>query len=77
HADNERQINRYIVMPGQATAYMVGMLKILELRKRAKTELGQSFDLRQFHEVILSNGPVPLQTLEKLVGQYIQKNKKS
>jgi uncharacterized protein (DUF885 family) len=75
HEDNIRQINRYIVMPGQATAYMVGMLKILELRQRAKKALGKKYDLRKFHEVILTNGPVPLKVLEKLVSEYIKKEK--
>jgi len=65
-------IERYIVMPGQATAYTVGMLKMLELREKAKTELGDKFDIRQFHDVVLKNGAVPLDVLEQLVDQYIQ-----
>ncbi len=72
HDDNVRQINRYIVMPGQATAYMVGMLKILELREKAKQALGDKFDIRRFHEAVLTNGPVPLPTLEALVDNYIK-----
>lgn len=69
------EIERYIVMPGQATAYKIGMLKILELREKAKTELGENFDLATFHNVVLKNGAVPLDILEKLVDDYIQKTK--
>jgi len=65
------EIERYFVMPGQATAYKVGMMKILELREKAKRELGSSFDLRQFHNVVLTNGAVPLTILEELIDQYI------
>lgn len=72
HMDNVRQINRYIVMPGQATAYMIGMLKILELRKNAKLKMGKKFDIRKFHDVILTSGAVPLDTMEKLVQAYIE-----
>ena len=60
-------INRYVVMPSQATAYKIRMLKILELREKAKRQLGAKFDLRQFHEVVLTNGAVPLDVLEELV----------
>ena len=66
-------INRYIVMPGQATAYKIGMLKILELRENAKKQLGSKFDLRQFHEVILTNGPVPLDVLDELVDAWVKR----
>ena len=65
-------INRYIVMPSQATAYKIGMLKILELREKAKKQLGAKFDLRQFHDVVLTNGPVPLETLEELVEKWVK-----
>ncbi len=75
HDDNVRQIERYIIMPGQATAYKIGQLKILELRERAKKELGPSFDIRDFHEVILSGGALPLNLLEKQVERYIQRQK--
>jgi len=71
-ASNAKAIDRYIVWPGQATGYMVGMLKILELRRKAKTALGQKFDLRKFHDVVLRNGPVPLGILEKNVMAFIQ-----
>lgn len=67
----EKAIERYIVMPAQATAYKIGMLKIIELREKAKTELGDKFDIRQFHNVVLKNGAVPLDILEQLVDEYI------
>lgn len=69
--DVTAEIERYIVMPGQATAYKVGMMKILELREKAKKALGDKFDLRDFHDVVLKNGAVPLDILEKLVDRYI------
>ena len=69
------EIERYIVNPGQACAYKVGMLKIQELRKRAQAELGTKFDQREFHDVILRNGAVPLEILEEQVNAYIQKAK--
>jgi uncharacterized protein (DUF885 family) len=67
------EIERYIVNPGQACAYKVGMLKLQELRKRAQTELGTQFDQREFHDVVLRNGAVPLEILEEQVNAYIQK----
>ncbi|GGD62175.1 DUF885 family protein [Erythrobacter arachoides] len=73
--DIEKAIERYIVYPGQATAYMIGKLKIMELRERARTELGEDFDIRQFHEAVLTNGPVPLDILEEQVDQWIQEQK--
>jgi uncharacterized protein (DUF885 family) len=65
------EIERYIVMPGQACAYKIGMMKILELRERAKKEMGDQFDLKQFHNVVLKNGAVPLDILEELINDYI------
>lgn len=73
--DVTAEIERYIVMPGQATAYKVGMMKILELREKAKSALGDKFDLRDFHDVVLKNGAVPLDILEKLVDRYIDETK--
>jgi len=67
----EQQIWRYITWPGQATAYKVGMLEILEQRQRAMDALGDDFDLKAFHNVILGNGSVPLELLEELVDDYI------
>jgi uncharacterized protein (DUF885 family) len=74
--DCTKAIERYIVMPGQATAYKIGMLKILELREKAKQTLGDSFDIRGFHETVLVNGPVPLNILEELVDQWVAKRRK-
>ncbi|MFY0650851.1 MAG: DUF885 domain-containing protein [Cyclobacteriaceae bacterium] len=69
--DCERMVERHIVMPSQATAYKIGMLKILELRKKAKKDLGEKFDIRKFHEVVLKNGALPLPILEKLVNEWV------
>ena len=69
------EIERYIVNPGQACAYKIGMLKIQELRKRAQNELGTKFDQRQFHDVVLKNGALPLEILEEQVNAYIQGTK--
>ena len=71
----EKAIERYIVMPSQATAYKIGMMKILQLREKAKTALGDNFDIRQFHSTLLKNGAVPLDVLEQLVDEYIAANK--
>ena len=70
-SDVVSEIERYIVMPGQATSYKVGMMKILSLREKAKLDLGDKFDLRDFHDVVLKNGAVPLDILERLVDRYI------
>src|SRR5436305_2648449 len=71
------EIERYIVAPGQACAYKVGMLKIQELRSRAQQELGNKFDQREFHETLLKNGSLPLEILEEQVNDYIQQKKKT
>ncbi len=65
-------IERYIVMPSQATAYKIGMIKLVQLRDKAKTALGDKFDIREFHDVVLKNGAVPLDVLESLVDAYIK-----
>ena len=72
-----KAIERYIVYPGQATAYMVGKLKIEELRGRAKAELGAKYDDRGFHDTILLAGSMPLSMLEKRVDGWIAKVKGS
>ncbi len=68
-------IERYIVMPSQATAYKIGMIKLVQLRDKAKTALGDKFDIRDYHDVVLKNGAVPLDVLEQLVDQYIADKK--
>ncbi|CAD2225681.1 Lipoprotein [Pseudoalteromonas sp. 3J6] len=70
-SDGVKMVERHIVMPSQATAYKVGMLKILELREAAKEQLGDKFDIRQFHDVVLKNGPVPLNVLENFVDEWV------
>ncbi|WP_234029067.1 DUF885 domain-containing protein [Aurantiacibacter spongiae] len=69
--DIRKAIERYAVYPGQATAYMIGKLKIMELRERARAALGNDFDIRQFHEQVLRNGPVPLSILEENIDSWI------
>jgi len=69
------EVERYMGLPGQACAYKVGQLKILELRARAKAALGDKFDLKDFHAVVLENGGVPLTILEQLVDEWIAKVK--
>ena len=68
-------IERYIVNPGQALAYTIGMLKIIELREKAKKELKEQFDIRAFHDQVLQNGSVPLSTLEELITSWIAEKK--
>ncbi|WP_321395269.1 DUF885 domain-containing protein [Emcibacter sp.] len=74
-SDVVSEIERYMVWPGQALAYKVGMLKILELREKAMTALGDKFDMGKFHDVVLTSGALPLSVLEQLVDDYIAKNK--
>ena len=75
--DCEKAIERYIVMPGQATAYKIGMMKILELRESAKDRLQEKFDIRSFHDTVINSGPVPLSILEERVDNWINKELKS
>lgn len=65
------EVDRYVVMPGQACAYMIGQLKIVELREKARAALGERFSLQQFHNVVLGAGVVPLTMLEAIVDDYI------
>ena len=69
------EVDRYISWPGQAVSYKIGELKIRELRKKAEKELGANFDIRDFHEVILSQGTLTLAIMEKLVDNYIEHKK--
>ncbi|WP_067105140.1 DUF885 domain-containing protein [Sphingopyxis granuli] len=71
HYDNQREIDRYIVLPGQATAYYIGMQTIVALRARAREKLGDRFDLRRFHDVALGAGPLPLPLLEERIDNWI------
>ncbi len=70
-SDAVKMVERHIVMPSQATAYKIGMNKILELRENARKTLGDKFDIREFHDVVLTNGAVPLNVLEELVQDWI------
>jgi uncharacterized protein (DUF885 family) len=74
--DIVKEVERYINNPGQATSYKIGQLKILELRERAKRELGDRFDIRDFHAAVLENGSLPLDLLEEQVAAYIAAKKK-
>jgi len=76
-SDCIKMVERHIVMPGQATAYKVGMNKILDLRAKAEKALGETFDIRQFHEVVLGQGAVPLSILEELIDDYIAEKLKA
>ena len=71
------EIRRYIVMPGQATSYKIGMLKIQELRHRAENALGDQFDIRSFHDAVLGGGAMPLPILERAIDQWIDSVKTS
>ena len=71
-SDVVSEIERYIVMPGQATAYKVGMMELLRLRSEAEEALGDKFDSRDFHDVVLRNGALPLTALRELVMKYIE-----
>jgi uncharacterized protein (DUF885 family) len=75
--DIVKEVERYINNPGQATSYMVGQLKILELRRRAEQALGPRFDIRDFHEVVIGNGALPLDVLEQQVDAYIAGRKQA
>ncbi|MET0583195.1 MAG: DUF885 family protein, partial [Pseudoxanthomonas sp.] len=69
------EVRRYLIMPGQATAYKIGMIRIQELRKKAETELGAGFDIKGFHDTVLGGGALPLTLLERRVDQWIASQK--
>ncbi|MCR6664085.1 MAG: DUF885 domain-containing protein [Luteimonas sp.] len=71
----ESEIRRYLIMPGQATAYKIGMIKIQELRRKAEAELGDKFDIKGFHDTVLGGGAMPLDLLERRVDHWIEKKK--
>ena len=73
--DIVNEIDRYIVMPGQALAYKIGQMKLLDLRKKANKELDSKFDIRDFHDAVLREGALPLNELELVVERYIHMNK--
>jgi len=66
------EVERYIVLPAQATGYKIGMIKILELRQKAMDQLGDQFEIKEFHNVVLGNGSLPLDILEQVVDEYIE-----
>ena len=70
------EIDRYIVMPGQALAYKIGQMKFLSLKQKAKEELGSKFDIRKFHDLVLSEGAIPLNELDILVNEFIKSESK-
>ncbi|XP_052783581.1 uncharacterized protein LOC128219700 isoform X1 [Mya arenaria] len=76
-SSTETEIDRYITWPGQATAYKIGEIKIRQLRQRAMDELGSLFDIRDFHSIFLDYGIAPLSVIERLVEQWIRKEKES
>jgi uncharacterized protein (DUF885 family) len=73
--DIEKAVERYIVFPGQATAYTIGKIKIVQLRRYAEQALGDKFDIRDFHESILRSGPVTLDILDDRVKQWVSAQK--
>ena len=73
--DIVNEIDRYLIMPGQALAYKIGQLKILELKRKSQKQLGEAFDIKDFHHVVLGQGAVPLSVLEERVDQYIKSTK--
>lgn len=75
--DSRKAIERYIAMPGQATAYMIGKLKIVEIRERLRKELGEKFDIKGFHDEILKDGPVPMNVLENKLNAWAEKLKQA
>ena len=69
--DIENEVDRYIAWPGQALAYKIGQLKILELRSKAEKELGEKYDIKDFHDEVLKRGSLPLDLLEYYIDEWI------
>jgi uncharacterized protein (DUF885 family) len=67
------EVDRYVIVPGQALAFMVGELELLRLRELARTRLGAQLDLRDFHDVVLNHGAVPMATATRLVGEWLDR----
>jgi uncharacterized protein (DUF885 family) len=78
-AENEsvivQEVERYMAIPGQACSYKIGQLKILELRHKAEKELGNKFDIKKYHQIVLESGVMPLALLEKKVNNWIKASK--
>ncbi len=74
--NNTRAVDRYLAVPGQATAFKIGMMKILQLREKAQTALGDDFDIREFHYAVLKNGPIPLSLVEEEVDAWVAGKRK-
>jgi prolyl oligopeptidase len=70
--DIENEVDRYIAWPGQALAYKIGQLKILELREKSEKALGDDFDIKDFHHEVLKRGSLPLSMLEAYINQWIE-----
>ena len=68
------EVERYVVTPGQATSYMIGQLKIIELREKARQALGDRFSLKEFHNLVLTTGAVPLDILERQTDAFIARS---
>jgi uncharacterized protein (DUF885 family) len=69
------EVQRYLVTPAQATSYKIGMMKLLELREKARAELGNRFDIKGFHDAVLGGGALPLELLERRVDEWIAERK--
>jgi uncharacterized protein (DUF885 family) len=70
-AQARSEVRRYLVTPGQATSYKIGMLKVQELRRKAEAALGDRFDIRTFHDIVLSGGAMPLTMLEERIDRWL------
>ena len=69
------EIDRYVVWPGQALAYMVGELELMRIRREAEQRLAGKFDLKEFHEVVLNHGAIPLRTLARIAGEWLDRKR--